>query len=181
MEMKHCTKCKENKNLSDFCKNSSTKDGVNYVCKSCDNKRRLEYFSNNKQAELEKQLIRNKERDPEKRRAYQRQYSKTRRSSDLNYKLKTYLRNRVGAAIKCVYKSGSAVEDLGCSVEILRNHLESQFKGGMSWDNYGTWHIDHILPLSKFDLSKREDFLIACNYKNLQPLWADENIRKSDN
>ena len=51
----------------------------------------------------------------------------------------------------------------------------------MSWDNYGTWHIDHILPLSKFDLSKREDFLIACNYKNLQPLWADENIRKSDN
>jgi hypothetical protein len=180
MNMKHCTKCKENKNLSYFCKNVSTKDGTNYVCKECDNKRRIEYFSKNRLAETEKQSVRNKN-NPEKRREYQRKYSKTRRNSDLNYRLKIYLRNRMGAAIKLGYKSGSAVDDLGCSVEFLKQHLQTRFKPGMTWDNYGEWHIDHILPLSKFDLSKRQQFLIACNYNNLQPLWADENMRKSDN
>ena len=49
-----------------------------------------------------------------------------------------------------------------------------------TWENHGEWHIDHITPLSSFDLSKREQLLTACNYANLQPLWADENYAKSD-
>ena len=50
----------------------------------------------------------------------------------------------------------------------------------MSWSNYGEWHIDHIIPLSSFDLMDREQFLEAVNYRNLQPMWADDNRKKSN-
>jgi hypothetical protein len=56
--------------------------------------------------------------------------------------------------------------------------MESLFLEGMSWDNYGKWHIDHIRPCSSFDLSDTEQQKICFNYKNLQPLWAEDNLRK---
>jgi hypothetical protein len=58
--------------------------------------------------------------------------------------------------------------------------LEKKFLPGMNWENYGEWHIDHIVPCSSFDLSKSEQQKICFNYSNLQPLWAADNIRKSD-
>ena len=70
------------------------------------------------------------------------------------------------------------VKDLGCSIEELKTHLESQFQPRMTWDNYGKWHIDHIKPLSNFNLENKEEFKEACNYKNLQPLWAKDNLIK---
>lgn len=79
---------------------------------------------------------------------------------------------------KAVHR-GSAVRDLGCSVDELKQHLESKFQPGMTWNNYGTWHIDHVKPLALFDLTDREQLLKACHYTNLQPLWAEENLRKS--
>ena len=84
------------------------------------------------------------------------------------------------------YKSGSAVRDLGCSVKCLKEHLESLFykhPGSglkMSWDNYGEWHIDHIKPCSKFDLTIDSEQRECFHYTNLQPLWAEDNLRKSD-
>ena len=60
----------------------------------------------------------------------------------------------------------------------LKEHLENQFTESMTWDNYGEWHIDHIQPLSKFNLSDDKQLNIACHYTNLQPLWAEDNIRK---
>jgi hypothetical protein len=90
------------------------------------------------------------------------------------------LRQRLCAAIRHKSKKGSAVRDLGCTIEELKQHLESQFGPGMSWENYGKWHIDHIIPLSSFDLSKRDELLKACHYTNLQPLWAKDNIKKSN-
>ena len=71
-------------------------------------------------------------------------------------------------------------ELIGCSRKFLREYLEKQFKPGMTWDNHGKWHIDHIKPLDKFDPNNIEDVKIANHYTNLQPLWAAENIRKKN-
>ena len=75
-------------------------------------------------------------------------------------------------------KNGSAVKDLGCSLEQLKRHLEDQFISGMVWENYGKWHIDHIKPLVSFDLTDRKQLIDACHYTNLQPLWVEDNLRK---
>jgi len=101
-------------------------------------------------------------------------------NNDKNYKLKHVLRSRLNKAINNNYKTGSAVSDLGCTIEELRKHLEDQFQEGMTWDNYGLkgWHIDHIKPLASFNLEDEEELLKACHYSNLQPLWAKDNLSK---
>ncbi len=69
---------------------------------------------------------------------------------------------------------------IGCSWIDFKIYLESKFTEGMSWDNYGKWHIDHIVPLSSFDLSDPVQLEKACHYTNLQPLWAKDNLKKSN-
>ncbi len=76
-------------------------------------------------------------------------------------------------------KAASTSILLGCSIEFLRVHLESGFKPGMSWDNYGDWHIDHVRPCKAFDLAVPEQQKACFHWTNLQPLWAEENMRKS--
>ena len=123
-----------------------------------------------------------------KGRAYYRAHMKERaeyladkRRTDIQFKLADSLRKRLWMAIKHNVKRGSAVRDLGCSIAFLKEYLERQFQPGMSWDNWrgDVWQIDHILPLSSFDLSDRQQFLVACHYTNLQPLWSADNRRKS--
>ena len=75
-------------------------------------------------------------------------------------------------------KTNKTLDLVGCSVEFLREHLERQFKDGMSWDNCGSWHIDHIIPLSSANNSEEMNKL--CHYSNLQPLWAYDNLRKGN-
>ncbi len=107
--------------------------------------------------------------------------------SNLNFRILFNLRARVRNAIKNNQKKGTTLKFLGCSVEKLKHHLESQFKKGMSWNNYGTgkngkgmkqWHIDHIKPCVLFDLSKIKEQYKCFNYKNLRPLWARENLSR---
>lgn len=101
-------------------------------------------------------------------------------------RLATRLRIRMCNAIRRVMAgspgTGSAVRDLGCSIVALMAHLESMFSDGMSWDLWGhgkgKWHIDHVRPLASFDLLVREQFLTACHFTNLQPLWSVDNLRK---
>lgn len=98
----------------------------------------------------------------------------------LNRKIAVNLRGRLSQAVRNSYKSGSAVDDLGCTVEEFRIYLESKWQLDMSWDNYGRygWHIDHIIPLCRFDLTNKVELKKACHYKNLQPLWAKDNLEK---
>lgn len=71
---------------------------------------------------------------------------------------------------------------IGCDREELKKYLESKFTEGMTWDNRGRygWHLDHIIPLSSFDLRKKSEILKGMHYTNIQPLWAKDNVRKSN-
>jgi hypothetical protein len=129
----------------------------------------------------------NKFKIGERTKAYQRSHRekvnnrhKTRLKVDINYKLACSLRNRMKEAIKNNQKGGSAVRDLGCSVNECRLYIEKQFKDGMNWENYGRngWHFDHIIPLSSFNLGDPVECKKACHYSNLQPLWWYENLSK---
>ena len=68
----------------------------------------------------------------------------------------------------------------GCSANFIRAHIEKQFTKGMTWDNYGEWHIDHIMPCAQFDLSNQMHADICFNWQNLRPLWAKDNVAKGD-
>lgn len=96
------------------------------------------------------------------------------------YKLAHNLRRRFYVALKKEYKNGSAIGDLGCSVEFLKRYLESKFDENMSWENYGKyWQIDHIVPFMNFDLKDNEQVKKVCHYTNLQPLSITEHKKKS--
>lgn len=110
---------------------------------------------------------------------YKSKYIRNRYKTDSQFKIANILRSRLNKAIQ-FSKTGSAVKDLGCSIEQLKIYLESRFVSGMTWDNYGEWHIDHIKPLASFDLTDYQQLKEACHYTNLQPLWAVDNLRKGN-
>lgn len=107
------------------------------------------------------------------------EYRRNRLKTNPAFKLSIILRSRLRMALNKQYKSGSAVRDLGCSIEELKVYLENKFQPGMTWNNHGEWHIDHIKPLATFDLTDRKQLLEACHYTNLQPLWAKDNLSKN--
>ena len=131
------------------------------------------YYHANKEKLAEK-LKKYKEANKEKRAEYQRE----RRKTDSLFKMKSYVRTRMCVAFKNKgYKKNSKTENmLGKSYEKVKKHIGRQFQKGMTWSNYGEWHIDHIIPLSS---AKTEaELLKLCHYRNLQPLWATDNISK---
>lgn len=109
---------------------------------------------------------------------YMNKYFRERRKHDPIFKASAYLRNRIGKFLKSrdLNKCSNLKDYLGCSGEYLVAHLECQFKPGMTWENQGDWHIDHIVPLSS--ASTVEEVYKLSHYSNLQPLWATENIAK---
>jgi hypothetical protein len=138
------------------------------------------------------------EKDPERRRMLAAQNSArwrkrffdkhgtcstaARRRSDKVFRLVANTRNRIYMALKSssAVKSNRTVALVGCSASQLFLYIESLFLDGMSWKNRDQWHIDHIIPLAKFDLSDPTQQAAAFHYTNLQPLWAKDNLRKSD-
>ena len=92
-----------------------------------------------------------------------------------------YLKNKEKVKEKSK-KITSHIKELGCSIEELKLYLEKQFQIGMTWENWNNtgWHIDHIKPLSKFNLTDINQIKEACHYTNLQPLWAKDNILKGN-
>ena len=150
------------------------------------------YINNKEEIKLQKKqyyksnikIITEKRRENKhKHNLYSIEYNNKKRKTDINVKLTMLLRSRLSSAIKSNQKVGSAVRDLGCTIPYFKRYLENQFKEGMSWDNWSIngWHIDHQIPLSIVDLTNKEDLNQVCHYTNLQPMWAKDNLVKSNN
>jgi hypothetical protein len=185
-----CKECKIEKALASF---YIRKSGTpHYPCKVC----RKQTYENNREKYIKKtkdNYTKNKELILEYKKEYYKKnkkqiiaqkkiYEKKRRKEDVCFRLKKQLRTRLLMALASNAKTGSAVNDLGCSIEFLKTYLESKFQLGMSWDNHSIhgWHIDHIKPLASFNLTDRKELIKACHYTNLQPLWSDINWKKQN-
>lgn len=179
LKEKRCNKCKLWKEVFLFGKKKENKDGLNTVCKECRKiyskiaysrhsekikENRKNYYKNNKEKVITKMTI----------------YKKMKFETDPFYRMTRRLRNRLYYALKNTTwkKNTHFTEYIGCDRDTLISHIQSQFTEGMTWDNLGDWHIDHKEPLS---LAKTEEELYKlCHYTNLQPLWAKDNLSKSN-
>lgn len=126
-------------------------------------------------------------KNPEKRKEYRKNYNprkkeqkKERRENDPLFHIVEKVRTRLWKYLKVfnIKKNNRTFDIVGCTPEFLKEHLEKQFRDGMSWENRSEWHIDHIVPLSS--ASSEEELYKLCHYTNLQPLWAEENLKKSN-
>jgi len=187
IELKTCSKCYEKKPIEQFVK-------LTRQCKTCRDKTHKDYRIRNATAIAKKRQSYWEEKGRDAKRVWAknnrdkvRGYSQRRRSKP-NEKILNTCRGRVCKLLKTqnARKHFKTIELIGCSVDFLKDYLESQFKDGMSWDNYGNpngdhtncWHIDHIIPCSSFVLTDPEQQKKCFHYTNLQPLWAKDNIRK---
>ena len=194
MSSKVCSKCCEEKSLVEFSKDSHKKSGYRSYCKKCNSVISKIRYGKNRKKEIARSLKYNRD-NPDKHSKHNRDYyrknkeiclkrnnsyMKKKMQTDPNYRLKRLLRDRFRKALKNNYKNGSAVKDLGCSIEEFKIYLESKFINGMSWDGIfsGSIHIDHIRPLASFNLVNREELQTALHYTNLQPLWSKDNLKK---
>jgi len=125
-----------------------------------------------------------REKNIDKHRENKRNYERTRKDNDPIYKLISNFRTAIYQVLKenNVDKNGHYFEVLKYTPEELINHLEKQFTDGMTWDNYGQWHVDHVIPISVHDIHEigDDEFMRCWSLSNLQPMWGDENIRKSN-
>ena len=185
--MKTCTKCNQIKPLTEYYKK---RKGLNSRCKHCCRAWRKKYRENNREKKraCDKKYYEN---NPEKKRAYvkkyrennrdkARAYLKRRYDTDIKFRTKTLLRTRIKDALKKKKKSSRSMELIGCSIQHFMKHIEKQFVPGMTWENHGEWHIDHMIPCASFDLEDPEQQRRCFHYTNQQPLWAAENISKGD-
>ena len=187
--MKKCCFCNLFKPLEDFYNNKNVKSGKASFCKQCGKEKRDNYYEKNRAKVLEKQKSHNEkylskisEASKIKRKNYSNNYFKFKIKTDVIFKLKIYSRNMLNRAFRSILqeKNWSTPKALGCSWEHFKNHLESKFQEGMTWNNYAHdgWHIDHIIPISS--AKTEEDIIRLSHYTNLQPLWAKDNLIKSN-
>lgn len=161
-----------------FCNKELRKDNLIGACRAHRN------LSENRKSYIRKYALDNPEKIKEIKKRYSPKATKAyleRRRTDPLFKLAGSIRTRLNTALaRRGKKSDGSVRNLGCTIQELKAYLESLFQTGMNWQNHGEWHIDHIIPLAKFDLSNDEELKRASHYSNLQPLWASDNIKKRD-
>lgn len=211
---KYCPKCKQILPLDDFHMSSNSVDGRSYSCKVCWNLRGREFHGKNKErvnAKHREYYNKNATEIIERQKAYQdarkeqtakkshqwyvnnkeRVQANAKRLAEIrpDVRVRRALRARIVHALQDNYKSAKTMELIGCDIDFLRSHLESQFLEGMTWNNYGVktrswedtwWVVDHIRPCATFDMSNPDDQKICFHWTNLQPMWWRENIVKGD-
>lgn len=137
----------------------------------------LQYSSSAEYKERKKEYV----RKPENR-ARKNSRKNERYKNDIQFRLSENLRGRLRKAIKNCQKTGSAVRDLGCTIEEFKVYIEGLFLPGMSWKDWGfgddKWHLDHIKPIKMFNMEAREELLQVCHYTNIRPLWQKDNLSR---
>lgn len=205
MKTKKCNTCNLEKNISEFHKWKYGPDGYKRECKKCRKSETNKYYQNNSEKvkirvsdyrkknlgklKQSKKLIYEKNKENilsankkyrDENREKRNKYVRERKLTDPIFKLKHSMNSRIRVFMKTknITKKNKTFDIVGCSPEELKEHLENQFTEGMTWENHGRygWHIDHIIPLSS--ATTEDDIIKLCNYKNLQPLWAIDNIKK---
>jgi len=186
MDTKVCCKCKKLKNTCEFSFSKRNKNGLRGECKECQKK----YYIINSEKLKSRRIERyneNTEKEQIKIREYYKNNKKTiidslrvKKQKNENLRIISNLRSRISQFVKSkkIHKDNKTLDLVGISLNDLKEHLQSQFKDGMSCDNYGSWHIDHIIPLSSAQTT--EEFNKLCYYSNLQPLCAQENLSKGN-
>lgn len=167
--MKRCSKCNISKDTENFCKCNKSKDGLQSQCKACK-------VSSVKKAPSRSKTYKKSEKSKLKRREYSRQYHH-------KNKIGRNISRRMRQSLNGERKSSSWVNLVNFTLDELKNHLELKFVYGMTWENYGkVWHIDHIKPLSSFNITSDDcqEFRDCWSLSNLQPLFALDNILKSN-
>ena len=133
---------------------------------------------------LSKYIKEYREKNVDKIRQIKRDYERNRKSRDPLYKLISNFRTAIYQVLKesNVEKNKHYFDILQYTPEQLITHLELKFKDTMTWDNYGEWHVDHKLPITHFNIQEMGDseFMKCWSLDNLQPMWGDENIKKSN-
>jgi hypothetical protein len=172
--IKKCSKCGKEKPLTEFHISKAHKDNHYSSCKTCKNT----YKSQNR-LKINETIRKWYRQNNKSQREKVNKRMKVRYHTDIGYRLLALIRCRMTALMSRKVKAARTIELIGCTQEHLIKHIEMQFKEGMTWNNHGEWHIDHIIPCASFDFNDPEQQKKCFNWTNLQPLWAEENIKKS--
>jgi len=194
IEKKHCPTCDTWKCLDEYTKQSSSWDNLARMCRKCFNDYKREKRKTKKYIEKDKEYYKNycesgRRKETDRLRYIEKKeeiiekviaYNKKKYHTDSYYKLKTTLRNRVGKVLReaKVKKNHKSMDLIGASPSFVMGYLEAKFTEGMTWENHGEWHIDHVQPCCSFDLTSEEEQKKCFHYSNLQPLWAKDNLAK---
>ena len=167
---KCCKKCGAQKNTQDFYAEKRNRDGLRSVCKKC---LKASVNKESQSANAKQWYVKNRDLVIQKTAEWKTQNKQ-------KWQLQHNLRSRIGKFITRLgfVKPCTTSEIIGCSYLDARVHIEKQFLSGMNWENYGDWHIDHIVPLSQ--AKDLDGLLRLCHFTNLRPLWAKENLSKSN-
>jgi hypothetical protein len=187
---KRCARCEEMKPLSGFNRARTGRCGRHNHCRDCQRIVRREWYLRNREHSLtyaQNYVQANEGKVSASRKTYHARcrdrmnaYRRNRIKVDPNYRMRANLRRRIASALSGVAKTAHTLSLLGCSIDELRTHIQRQFEPGMSWDNYGYWgwHIDHITPCCRFDLTDPEQQKQCFHYSNLRPLWRKDNVSR---
>ena len=199
-----CKTCKTEKPEKEFNKAPTNLSGFTLHCKTCLNKKFRERWKSDSafaarirekaKESYQRHKVKQRKKSAEyyrqnrdavlsRHKKYQRENAQTifakmkeRKQKDPAFRVTCSLRSR----LRRFLKKERTFPGVGCTREQLKAHIESLWDEGMTWENYGKWHIDHIMPCSAFDLLDQRQVAECFHYTNLQPLWAEENLRKSN-
>lgn len=180
-EAKTCSKCFITQNIKFFRYKNKRLNKLESRCSGCINQYRREWSQKNREKALSyNRAYRQKPEAKKLRNAYNRKWRSSEKGTRPEVKLKSAIMSRFRECVKNGWNS-SKLKYLGCTIEEYKSYIETKFKNGMTWDNWSLhgWHIDHIMPLCNFDLTKEEELYKAFHYTNTQPLWALDNLKKS--